>query len=249
MDNVGVVIMDIDADEEMKAQLAAAGQAFPMTMNMNQSMASSLKTEASTENNSLPVVLSYDDISIEQSMNGQPMPTAPENPMLNAKIYAQINENGAFKVDKVEGNNINSQMKQTVSKTLDKMFDMVKFPEQKLKIGESFEVDVPFSLPVMGKPIDMDIKTVYTLKDVKNGIAIFSLTQEVEMTADLDGMSISATGNGTGALRFNTKSSFYEDYQTKLKMNMNMVVPNPGKTMRMNMNMDMDSNVQYQIVK
>jgi hypothetical protein len=238
--NIGLITVNVDADEEMKAQLAAAGQTFPMKMEMNQLMESTLTTSQKTDEGLLPAVVSYDKMDMEQSMNGQPIATGTTNPMLGAKVVGQI-DGQQFMINAVEGENVTPQIEQMVKSTVEKLFDVVKFPDYALKIGDQFVVDIPFSLPVMGKTMEIDISTTYTLKEVKNELATFIVAQVIELNTDMDGVALAATGEGVGSLIFNMKTNYYDSYQTDMKMKMKMNIPVPNNSMKMNMVMDMKS--------
>lgn len=69
--------------------------------------------------------------------------------------------------------------KEALMKMMESVFNQVEFPNKKVKVGESFNQETTMSIPIENVYLEMNINSLYTLKNIENGIGYFNLNQPV----------------------------------------------------------------------
>jgi hypothetical protein len=242
METNGDVLVDVNVDEETKAKLAKAGQIFPMKMNMQQLIEASMKTLKINAEGKIPFSITYDKIDFKQQLNGKDIRQSEgQNALLDVVLNGNIIGVNELEVTNIAGLDSNMTLKNSLETSFSKMYEMVKFPNNRVGVGESFTQEIPMNIPVAGKQIEVMIKTLYKLRYVKKDQAFFVITQEVKMKTKYDGISLNASGSGDGAMIFDMVSNNFVAYRTDSKIKINMDVPSPDGTIKMIMDMDVES--------
>ena len=195
--------MDMDmnmniGDETVAKALKDAGQPSSMLMKMNMAMAIDLATQAANAKKEVPFTATYTDFTMSGSMNGQALPLPETNIKGFGFLGHYTNETKKLAVDGINGDTTNAAAKAAAQQQLAQIFSQYSLPEATLKIGESFEQDLPLSLPVGGGSTDVMTKLKYTLKEIKGNEAIFDLNQVLDMNMDLPQNAGKMIMNGTG---------------------------------------------------
>jgi len=154
-----------------------------------------------------PVVMEYDSLVSQQYMG---MSETPMETVLfkGTQIYGNFDEKNTFELDTIIGD-IDQNMRTTLTETLKQFSQSIVFPEASMKIGDDFDQEVPFSVPVPGqKPLEMKIKTNYKLIEIKKGIAYFDLIQDYIMESNQDLVDMKMTGDGVGKLEFDIENNY-----------------------------------------
>lgn len=155
----------------------------------------------------IPVEMEYDSLVTQYSIG---MSDTPIEMVLfkGTKIYGSFGEKNAFSLDTIIGD-IDETQRTTLTETLKQFSQSIMFPEASMKIGEDFNQEIPFTIPVPGqKPLEVKIKTNYKLIEIKKGIAYFDLIQEYIMESNQDLGDMTMTGEGKGKLEFDIENSF-----------------------------------------
>ena len=118
----------------------------------------------------------------------------------------------------------------------------LKFPDKPMKIGDTFEQDMPFNIPGMGSDMKIGAKVSYKLISISGGKANFNITYNMNMDMAA-GKSIPAamhmTGGGAGTMEYDIATNYPTHYVQN--MDMNMAIPAAaGKNMTMKMKMLME---------
>ncbi|WCT12319.1 hypothetical protein [Mucilaginibacter jinjuensis] len=233
------IVMNVDSPQTAIDKIKAQGVQLPMIMKGENRMAFEVKTGSDDSKKIFPIVLKYTDASATRSIAGVVVPDAP-NPLKGQSIYAHGNAEGKLEVDSIPGKQLNDTIKNALTSMISNLTQQIKFPEKPMAIGDTFDQEVPFSMPVSGIAMNMTIKITYKFIGVKDRIALFDLVQtctykfsksqgDVNMVGYADG-----TGDGKLAYFIDenmTKqllSSFTLNY--KMKMNNEMKMTGTAQT-------------------
>ena len=234
----------IEADEAMMEQLKSNGMELPMIMEQKSTFVLSNRTENLNEAGDLPLTMTYDKMEMEMSMNGNSMPQQP-NPFEGSEIKATFLADGTMRFDSITGTNVNEQIKSMLKGMLGQVQRQIDFPDKPMVIGDSFENEIPMSMPIANmQPIDMLIKVHYTLKSIENSIAYFDVDQSLTLGSEQEAFDIKASGSGTGKLTYDIDNNFMLSYESNLPMKMEMDMQG---TMLMKMDMDSSTKLRMRI--
>jgi hypothetical protein len=184
-----------------------------------------IKTGASKSTGAIPVTFKYVDMTSKSTMNGKEI-AAPKNPMIGKQLFGEYSAEGKMHIDSVEGAGKNDQLKQMLTQVVNKMQTQIKFPEKALKIGETFNQDIPFAMPAAGMDMQMMVKMSYKLKAIKNNLAYFDIVQTLNFNMNKTGtkMVVNGTGSGAGKMVYNISQNYPEVYDSNLDMKYNMMM-------------------------
>lgn len=227
-------LMDMKADEATMQKMAENGMELPIKMKQKTSANLTSVTGDKDSVGDIPVTLSYDKMNIEMFMNDEPVPVP--NVFEDTKIFGKYSSGSKLQIDSISGNNVLPNIKEILAKAIEQIQLQILFPEHPLKIGDTFDNEIPMNVPIANMvPIEMNVKTTYNLKNIESGIAYFDIEQSLTLTSNQENMSIDAEGSGTGKLEHDIKNNYMSRYETNLPMKMNMKM---GETMQMDMQMD-----------
>jgi hypothetical protein len=237
------ILMDAQVDEATKKQLASAGMAFPLKMEMVQEVLVSQKTDAVNDKKEIPITMEYLKMDIKQSMAGKEMPTG-DNPLKGAKISGFVGNDNKLRFENYGDGQIDEQMKTTIAKMIDQLQTNIQFPLEPMKIGDQFEQTIPMEMPIQGSgTLKMNSKTIYKLLSVQSGLANFDLVQTITMDMNMEQGGMSADGSGTGKMTFDVKKKFMSTYNSNIDME--MLIKAGGMDMNMKTNTVTDVKVSH----
>ncbi len=231
--------MDMDmnmtvGDETAAKAMKDAGQPTGMLMKMNMDMTADMTTGAQKNKTDVPFVMSYKNVGINMSMNGQNVPI-PQTDLkgFNFEGYYS-NATKKLKIETIQGNAADPAKTAAAEAQLAQIFNQYNFPDTTLKIGDSFEQNMPLSVPTAGGNADVMTKIKYTLKEVKGNQAIFDMNQVLDMNMDLPqgGGQMVMKGTGTGnmiydtVIKFPVSSTISMDFTYKMTANGTPIVGN-----------------------
>ncbi len=207
--------MDMDmnmniGDEAAAKAMKDAGQPSTMLMKMNMDMAADMATGVQKNKAEVPFIMSYKDVGINMSMNGQKIPV-PQTDLKGFNFEGNYsNATRKLKIQSVKGSPADSTKTAAAEAQLAQIFNQYNFPDTTLKIGDSFEQNMPLSVPTAGGNTEVMTKIKYTLKEVKGNQAIFDMNQNLDMSMDLPqgGGQMVMKGTGTGSMIYDTVSKF-----------------------------------------
>ena len=139
-------------------------------------------------------------------------------------IYGRGSNGTMPKLDSIVSKDLKEDFKSTLLKSMQSTFDQLVLPEKTVKVGESFSIDTPFSLPLADVTLEMNITTNYKLESIKSDIAYFKVLQTYTVKSKITKYTINATGNGEGELEYDITNKYNLKYQvtTQIKMNVQL---------------------------
>jgi hypothetical protein len=234
--------MAMGGDSATNAKLKEQGVKQPMVMKMDMSLGANIVTGALSPTKTFPFEMSYNDITTKMTMNGQETPM-PKNPIAGEKMIGECDADGKLRVDKISSANVNEQLKAAMTEMMNKMQVQIKFPEKPLANGDSFTQEIPMSVPAGVLNMDIVIKTVYKLTDIKGKQGYFDtdMSMEFNMNTEKNGVAMvgKGTGNGAGKMVYAIDKSYPVAMDTDFDMIFNMAV----KEMKMKMKSDIQNEI------
>lgn len=212
--------MDIKGDEELINQIKANGTTLPMIMEGKQELTTITSTGSKNSANEFSMKTLYDNITSTQVINGTEQEVRP-SPINGMIAFGRVLPTSKLKIDSLAGPNVSDQLKITLTQTLEGMLDQMTFPDDPIKVGDSFEQKIPMSIPVADlNPVKVIITINRTLVKIENGIAYFDLKQEVGLDFNLEQGDVIATGSGSGNSEYDLENSFTTVYNSELDMDL-----------------------------
>ncbi|RCH54724.1 hypothetical protein DJ568_09545 [Mucilaginibacter hurinus] len=216
--------MDFKGDTAQIKAMKGSGVKMPMVMIMNYDMQIGVKAGKKDAKNEYPVVMTYDKMDITGTMNGEKIPI-PATPLNGAKIYARYDASGGIKIDSMPGKILDEPTKQAVINSITELQGQFKFPAEGIAVGQTFKQDVPMSMPVAGKNMEMLINTAYKLNNIVNDIAYFDVDQSLTMEVPMNnGASMKMKGGGKGKMEYSLKTRFINIYSSDFNFGYTMDV-------------------------
>ncbi len=212
-----------DGTIEMLENLKSNGVQNPIIAESSNSVISSIKTKALLPDDSFEAIMTYPKVISTQTQNGQL--TQKDSPLDGMRIEGKYDSKNKFKVDTIIGNNVSPTLRTTLTSTLESVQEQIKFPDYPLKSGDTFNQTLPMTIPVAGvKNVQIVIKTEYLLKEIKGDLATFDIAQNVELDMDIEGSTITASGQGTGISQYSISKEFITKYESNLTIELTVLV-------------------------
>jgi hypothetical protein len=234
-------IVDFIADQEIIDRIKAKGIELPMITQSESNMPSEIVTHELEENGEFSATLQYGKIISTTTINGET--TTKEKPFSGMKILGKYDVENKFKVDTIIGDKVTQQMRNTLKTTFESLQQTIKFPEKPMKIGDTFDSEIPMTIPMEGmNPIYVKINMEYLLKEIKGNKAIFDLKQNISLDMNQEQVNVIASGNGNGTSEYNIEENYLTKYTSELPMDVTIKV-NEKLTVKMTMKITSDQNV------
>ncbi|MDH2205485.1 MULTISPECIES: hypothetical protein [Empedobacter] len=130
--------------------------------------------------------------------------------------------NQKIKIDSIFSSIMTKNQKEALMKMMESVFNQVEFPNKKVKVGESFNQETTMSIPIENVNLEMNINSLYTLKNIENGIGYFNLNQEYSIKSKIEGYDAKITGSGVGKIHYDIENKFYKKYFLEMNMSLNI---------------------------
>ena len=189
-------------------------------MKMNMNMGSAISTQKK-QDNKIPFVLEYTDYISEAEINGEKVNR--KIPIQGVKLSGDIVNGKKMEVKNVEGN-IDEDTKKILIESI-KQFSAIDtdFPKEGLKIGDSFDVVVPYKQSTQMGDIEMIMNIKYTLLKVEKEEAYFDMLIDFVMgDKNVKNMDLSASGDGKGFLLFDMKNNYFTNQNIDMTINLKL---------------------------
>jgi hypothetical protein len=229
------------ADKEIIDRIKSQGIELPMITESEMNMSTDIITEKLDENGEFPATMEYGKMISTTTISGKT--TTEEKPYSGMKILGKYNIENKFKVDTIIGDKVSQQMRNILKTTLESVQQAIKFPEKPMKAGDTFDSEIPMTIPMEGmNPISVKINMEYLLTKIKGNKAFFDIKQTVGLDISQEQLNIIASGTGTGTSEFDIKEKYLTKYKSELPMDMTIKV-NEKMTMKMKMITTSEQNV------
>lgn len=172
----------------------------------------SVKTAQATGSQNIPVMLTCNKMSSKMTVNGAEYPIPPNNPAVGQSSNGQINAELKMLVDTTVAT---QEVKQAVNAAIGAMPQKIKFPDKKMKIGDTFmqeEVIANFDIPGFDPTKEHTMKVTYKLTAIKASLAYFDTQSEFEMNFNTETkghtINVKCKGNESGKMVFDVTKAF-----------------------------------------
>ena len=189
-------------------------------MTINSDIESAFSTQKK-QDNKIPFVLEYTNYISEAEINGEKVNR--KIPIQGVKLSGDIVNGKKMEVKNVEGN-INENTKKILIESI-KRFSAIDtdFPKEGLKIGDSFDVVVPYKQSTQMGDIEMKMNVKYKLLKVEKEEAYFDMLIDFVMgDKNVKNMDLSASGGGKGFLLFDMKNNYFTNQNIDMTINLKL---------------------------
>ena len=189
-------------------------------MTINSDIESAISTQKKQGNN-VPFILEYTKYFYKAEINGETVNR--KIPLQGVKLIGDIVNGKKMEVKNVEGN-INEDTKKILIESI-KQFSAIDtdFPKEGLKIGDSFDVVVPYKQSTQMGDIEMKMNIKYTLLKVEKEEAYFDMLIDFVMgDKNVKNMDLSASGDGKGFLLFDMKNNYFTSQNIDMTINLKL---------------------------
>ena len=189
-------------------------------MTINSDIESAISTQKKQGNN-VPFILEYTKYFYKAEINGETVNR--KIPLQGVKLIGDIVNGKKMEVKNVEGN-IDENTKKILIESI-KQFSAIDtdFPKEGLKIGDSFDVVVPYKQSTQMGDIEMIMNIKYTLLKVEKEEAYFDMLIDFVMgDKNVKNMDLSASGDGKGFLLFDMKNNYFTSQNIDMTINLKL---------------------------
>lgn len=125
-----------------------------------------------------------------------------------------------IKIDSIASPTMTEDKKRTLLPIMQSMLNQIKYPNKKIKVGESFEQKNPISMPIADVTIEMEINSTYTLKKIENGIGYFDINQVYTIKSATKDYKMTLDGTGKGKIQYDLEKQFFTKYYLEMDMDL-----------------------------
>ena len=189
-------------------------------MTINSDIESAISTQKKQGNN-VPFILEYTKYFYKAEINGETVNR--KIPLQGVKLIGDIVNGKKMEVKNVEGN-IDEDTKKILTESI-KQFSAIDtdFPKEGLKIGDSFDVVVPYKQSTQMGDIEMIMNIKYKLLKVEKEEAYFDMLVDFVMgDKNVKNMDLSASGDGKGFLLFDMKNNYFTSQNIDMTINLKL---------------------------
>jgi len=138
------------------------------------------------------------------------------------KAFGKSKKNEFPLFDSIQSNGIAKEQNQSILEMLKNSFSQINFPNNPLKVGETFEQETPLLIPFGDRPIELKIRTVYKLRQINGELAIFDIEQHIQLSEKYHNSPIIAMGEGKGFLYYDLEYFYVIELETETDMKMEL---------------------------
>jgi hypothetical protein len=186
-----------------------------------------LKTETIIESEIKTGKITNDtSFSVSLLMNTKTGNEKTDEMLKNLKILGNCRVGSLPKLDSIISSTFDEDFKISFLKTISATFSQINSKPQKVKVGESFTIEIPLTIPIAGKEMKMTSKTIYKLNEIKKNCGYFDVNIVFTMSSDMLENTFTAKGLGKGTLIYDISNNYMLEYNTDTEMDMFMKTEN-----------------------
>lgn len=164
----------------------------------------------------------FDSISSTKAVNQKP--ATVKNFIEGLAVEGTYDKTNRLHIDSVTLNTIDENIRAEIKAAAENMLGQSGFPSAHMKIGDEIIHQTPFKWPTRNSgSIEFHLKTAFKLVDIKDDIAFFELTQQMD-SIHSEGNYMKGIGQGTGKCEYNIRKHFIAKYQTNSTTDISMNV-------------------------
>nr|WP_068890606.1 hypothetical protein [Pedobacter panaciterrae] len=191
---------------------------------------------------SIPIAILSRQFSMKATLNGTESPRPEINPLQGLTVKGKIDKDGKMFLDTATAT---SEIKSVIGTLTGGMPEQLKFPDQQLKVGDTFSQDAnlnAMNLPDFGIDMDYPTKVIYKLTAVKDNLAYFDVTSELKMNINREAqgktVNIQGKGTGTGKMEFYMDKGYPKSTINNVEYFLNITGPNTKADIKWNLTTD-----------
>lgn len=205
--------MNFEGDKDFMEALKSHGISNPIVSETSINSISEIETK-NEKNNQIPFVTFFKKVSKTQNTNGTE--TIEPDTLEGSYIYGYYQNRKFTVIDSIQSEKINSETKKILKSVIENATKGINYPENPMKIGDTFEQNLPMDFPFadFGK-ISFIVNTNYLLKEIKNDIAFFETKINFIMTSEIPNIELTSNGKGCGVVEYDIKNKFTTNNSSK----------------------------------
>jgi len=232
-----IALKDLGANAENKRDTNTT----TFNMKVDTDWETTVKTEAIAAG-SYPIAILGRQFSMKTTLNGTEAPGPEMNPVQGLTVKGKIDKDGKMFLDTATAT---SEIKQAAGVLTGGMPEQLKFPDQQMKVGDTFSQDANLSgmnLPDFGIEMDYPTKMTYKLTAMKDNVAFFDITSELKMDIDKEAQGktvhIKGSGTGTGKMEFYMDKGYPKSIINNVDYVLDLTGPNTKVALKWNLTTD-----------
>ena len=155
----------------------------------------------------------------------------------DAAMEARVHENGQVELLSLAGEPVPDELESLI----DAMYQQILgtgLDDVNVAVGQTVPVRMPIELPLgeMGN-MDVELLMYFTLDGIEEGLGLFDIDMNMQMTMEVEGTLLAMNATGTGKMTYDP----VEEYSPMTEMDMTMKVTVPDDTAEMMLSMSMHS--------
>jgi hypothetical protein len=219
--------MNFFGDSASLKRIKDKGIKLPMMLSSVTNMNFSIKTGSLKSDKDYNIEICYKDINSKQTINGNEK-EGQANPLKGETIFGNYTADGKIHVNSMSGGDLNDGVRHQLEEMLDNLINQIKFPTERMKIGDTFNQEIPFVLPVAGTNLKATIKITYKLTKIEDQLAYFDLDESMDLNLAIEKdskiITVNGSGIGSGNLIYNVKKNYAPKRNATLTMNYKMLM-------------------------
>jgi len=215
-------IMNFSGNQEKIDQIKASGTSLPITvLNLTQ-MATTTTTSPTNSKGLIPARIVFDKATSKNTINGKE--TSVDQPSLGLIVVGNYDVNKII-IDSLVSDRLDAASKDAMRTVIENMQASIKFPEKPMRVGDTFDQEVPMQIPIAGaNPFNMTVKTAYILKSIGKEKANFDIRILVTLNMDDNNSEMAAEGAGDGLVEYDIRDMQISRTVSNMEMTLKMMI-------------------------
>jgi hypothetical protein len=147
-------------------------------------------------------------------------------------FYGSFLQDNGLKIDSASAESLSQEKRDMFFQILEMGYETLLFDGGQMKIGDTLVTNVPMIIPFSGQQFELIIVTTYTLKEIKETVALFDVLQEATLTNDLERGKFSAIGTGSGECTYSIDQQYIIENNARFDLDMKF---HYGESMKIDM--------------
>lgn len=217
--------LNFEGDSLFLEKIKSNGIQIPLKGVSIQNIENKFETGNLETDKSMKVFMKVEKYEVKSSMNGLELKDTSKNFLKNLSIEGMYRPDNSISNVITSGEGVPEYLKTFLAQMMSEMLNKIKFPENPVKIGESFSQEVPlkFPIPDVGT-LNMKILNKYLLDKIEDGNSYFNIFSTIEVSQNDPKFTVEASGAGGGVFIYNIKEEFYSVYDLDMDKEMKMGV-------------------------
>ena len=216
-------VLNFNGSKDKIDKLKAKGIMSPLISESKSEYTTKTTTGSIDSNRNFKATIEYGRIESIDKRNREEKKSL--NPVSGLIINGEYDENNSFHIDTMISESFDYELKNTLKTSIEGIQNHIKFPDKPMKVGDSFDQNIPMSIPIADlPPIKVSINKQYKLVKIKKNIAYFSIKQTVTLDMETNQFNVQTSGGGNGSAELDIEKMFVTKNETNLALNLVITV-------------------------